>query len=84
VLSWALARSGRCEEALPWSRRALRLGTQDALLFFHRGVIERCLGNAGAARQWMRRSVELNPGFSTRWSPLAARIAGVDRTAPAS
>jgi hypothetical protein len=81
VLAWALARAGRCDEALPWSRRALRLGTQDGLLFFHRGMIERCLGNGGEARHWMRSAVELNPGFSTRWAPLAARIAGVDRTA---
>ena len=44
VLAWALARNGRCAEALPYSRRALRLGTHDALKFFHRGMIERCLG----------------------------------------
>ena len=31
ALGWALARAGRCDEALPWLRRALRLGTQDAL-----------------------------------------------------
>ena len=37
TLSWALARAGRCQEALGWSRRALRLGTQDWLLDFHRG-----------------------------------------------
>src|SRR5262249_20081325 len=45
VLAWALARNGRCTEALRWSRHALRLGTKDALKFFHRGVIERCLGH---------------------------------------
>ena len=50
VLAWALARNGRCAEALPYSRRALRLGTQDALKFFHRGMIERCLGHARGAR----------------------------------
>jgi tetratricopeptide (TPR) repeat protein len=84
VLAWALARAGRCDEALPWSRRALRLGTQDALLYFHRGMIGRCLGRGEEARTWMRRALALNPGFSTRWAPLAARIAGVDRTAPRS
>ena len=31
VLAWALARNGRCGDALGYSRRALRLGTQDAL-----------------------------------------------------
>jgi tetratricopeptide (TPR) repeat protein len=44
TLAWALARTGRCADALPWSQRALRLGTRDALKLFHRGMIERCLG----------------------------------------
>jgi tetratricopeptide (TPR) repeat protein len=75
VLAWALARSGRCAEALDYSRRALRLGTHDALKFFHRGMIERCLGDAPAARVWFRRALALNPHFSVRWSPLARRYA---------
>jgi tetratricopeptide (TPR) repeat protein len=75
LLAWALARSKRCEEARGWSERALRVGTRDALLFFHRGMIERCLGERAAARSWMRRALELNPGFSVRWAPLAQRIA---------
>ena len=68
TLAWALARAGRCGEALGWSRRALRLGTQDWLLFFHRGYIERCLGHAAAARAWFDRASELNPRYSIRWS----------------
>jgi len=61
VLAWALARNGRCAEALPFSKRALRLGTLDAAKFFHRGVIERCLGNRLAARRWFARSRATNP-----------------------
>jgi tetratricopeptide (TPR) repeat protein len=73
VLAWAFARNGRCAEALLWSKRSLRLGTQDALKFFHRGAIERCLGNRGAARMWFERALELNPHFSVLWAPAAAR-----------
>jgi tetratricopeptide (TPR) repeat protein len=75
VLAWALARNGRCAEALPYSKHALRLGTQDALKFFHRGMIERCLGHAGDARLWFRRAVALNPHFSLLWAPTARRLA---------
>jgi Flp pilus assembly protein TadD len=70
VLAWALARNGRCVEARRWSQRALRLGTRDASLFFHRGMIERCLGRPDA-RMWFRRAVALNPHFSLVWAPVA-------------
>ena len=75
VLAWALARNGRCADARGYSRLALRLGTQDALKFFHRGMIERCLGRRAAARAWFRRAVALNPYFSVLWGPLARRLA---------
>ena len=75
VLGWALERNGRCAEALPYSKHALRLGTHDALKFFHRGMIERCLGHATDARGWFRRAVALNPHFSLLWAPLARRLA---------
>jgi tetratricopeptide (TPR) repeat protein len=71
VLAWALARNGRCEEARRYSERALRLGTQDALKFFHRGMIERCLGNTSVAHAWLRRALALNPHFSLLWTPVA-------------
>ena len=43
-------------------------------MYFHRGMIERCLGDRGAGR-WFRRAVDLNPGFSVLWSPVAAKYA---------
>jgi tetratricopeptide (TPR) repeat protein len=71
VLAWTLERNGRCAEALQYSERALRLGTQDALKFFHRGMIERCLGNRAAARDSFRRALRLNAHFSLLWAPVA-------------
>jgi tetratricopeptide (TPR) repeat protein len=71
VLAFALARPGRCGEALGYSKLALRLGTRDALKFFHRAMIERCLGNRPAARAWFERALRLNPHFSLLWAPLA-------------
>jgi tetratricopeptide (TPR) repeat protein len=73
VLAWSLARAGRCGEALHWSRAALRLGTEDALKFFHRGAIERCLGHESDARSWLQRALALNPHFSLLWAPVARR-----------
>jgi len=73
VLAWVLARNGRCDEALRYSRLGLRLGTRDALKYFHRGMIERCLGHEAAARVWFGRALALNPHFSVLWAPVARR-----------
>ena len=73
VLGWALARNGQCRAALGYSTRSLRLGTQDALKFFHRGWIEACLGNRAQGAVWYRRALALNPTFSLLWAPVARR-----------
>ena len=73
VLAWTLARSGRCGEALRYSKRSLRLGTRDALKFFHRGWIEACLGDGPASRLWYGRALALNPSFSVLWAPVARK-----------
>ena len=73
ALAWALARNGQCQEALRWSKRALRLGTRDASMYFHRGYAERCAGNADEGRRWFRRALDLNPHFSLVWVPVVAR-----------
>jgi tetratricopeptide (TPR) repeat protein len=72
ALAWGLFRTGRCEQARRHSTHALRLGTRDALLVFHRAMIERCLGSR-SARAWFRRTVSINPHFSFLWAPVAHR-----------
>ena len=71
ALGWALARAGPCDPALPLTERALRLGTQDPLLYFHRGYAEGCAGNRAAMRDWYARALALSPHFSVRWAPVA-------------
>jgi tetratricopeptide (TPR) repeat protein len=73
VLAWALERTGHCGEALRYSKRALGLGTLDALKFFHRGMIEGCLGHRTTQRTWLARALRLNPDFSVLWAPVARR-----------
>ena len=75
ALAWALVRNGRCAEALTYMRRALSLGTLDALKLFHRGMAERCAGRAADGRRSFRRALALNPYFSLRFAPLAERLA---------
>ena len=79
ALGWALARAGRCGEAVKWLDRALRLGTRDALLFFHRGYAAGCAGDVAGMRTWYARAVRLNPQFSVRWAPVAKRTLTANR-----
>jgi tetratricopeptide (TPR) repeat protein len=71
ALAWALARAGRCDEAVPLAKRALRLGTEDGLLWFHLGYAQGCAGNEPAMRDAFRRALALSPAFSVRWAPVA-------------
>ena len=73
VLGWALARNGRCREALHYSQRSLRLGTRDAVKLFHRGYVAACLGRRAEAREFYRRALALNPRFSILWAPVARK-----------
>jgi predicted TPR repeat methyltransferase len=43
--------------------RALALGTQDAMLFYHAGMIELALGDSAAARAQLERALATNPAW---------------------
>jgi tetratricopeptide (TPR) repeat protein len=71
LLAWALFKQGLHMEARRAARQALRLGTEDASLFYHAGMIERALGDRAAARDYLERALTINSEFH----PIQARIA---------
>jgi tetratricopeptide (TPR) repeat protein len=73
AVAWTLFAKGRYQEAMGYANQALRLGTENALFFFHRGMIERALGRRAAARRDLARALDINPHFSILWSAEAAR-----------
>jgi tetratricopeptide (TPR) repeat protein len=73
ALGWALARAGWPRLALPWARRALSLGSQDALFLYHAGMAARAAGERAAARRWLAASLAHNPRFSPLYAPRARR-----------
>jgi Flp pilus assembly protein TadD len=73
ALGWALARAGRCTEGLRWAQRALRLGTRDALLWFHRGYAAGCAGDVAGMKRAYVTALSIDPGFSVRWVPVARK-----------
>jgi tetratricopeptide (TPR) repeat protein len=61
LLAWALHRSGRDAEARGPMSRALALGTRDAMLYFHAGMIDRATGDTASARIRLQRALAINP-----------------------
>ncbi len=59
--AWALYLSKRIPEAVAASRKAVALGTQDAAIFFHAGMIHRAAGHSAEARKWLTRALQTNP-----------------------
>jgi tetratricopeptide (TPR) repeat protein len=73
ALAWVLYKLGRWQEALAPMDRALELGTRDAKLFFHAGMIHRAAGNTLLARDYLARALATNPHFHVLHATTAAR-----------
>ena len=78
TLGWALRQAGRAEEALPYARAAVRLGTADAVLWYHLAATEADLGMLEEARGHLDKALSINPYLTVRDRPdalaLAARL----------
>ncbi|MFI2366863.1 tetratricopeptide repeat protein [Streptomyces sp. NPDC018833] len=71
AMGWALYRVGRAEDALPFAKLATGQGLRSALFAYHRGQIERELGEYGPARRHIEEALQTNPQFSPLLAPLA-------------
>ncbi len=76
VLGWALRQVGQPAAALSEADAALRYGTRDALLYYHRAVIEADLGRTAAARSDLGTAFGINPALTVRDLPAARALAG--------
>jgi tetratricopeptide (TPR) repeat protein len=74
VVAWARFRAGKAQGALTASEDALRLGTRDALFYYHAGAIENALGMRAEARRDLGTALSINPNFSLLHQADAARL----------
>jgi tetratricopeptide (TPR) repeat protein len=74
ALAWTLYRAGRYADALAAEQQALRLGTQNALFYFHLGLIYNGLGDSANARANLQRALAINPHFSVKYAPQATAL----------
>jgi tetratricopeptide (TPR) repeat protein len=72
VVAWNLYRNGKFEEARTAIAQAIRLGTQDAKLFFHAGMIYSSLGETTKAKEFLSVALAVNPYFHPIFAETAA------------
>lgn len=63
TLAWAYYKHKRYADAEKAIKQALRLNTQDPLLFYRAGKIYQAAGNEGLAKRYLFSAVNLNPNF---------------------
>ncbi len=73
VLAWALYKNGNLQEARSAMTEALKLGTKDARLFFHAGMIHHRLGEYETAKAYLQRALSTNPHFHIFHAEVAER-----------
>lgn len=71
VLAWTLFKNGRLDEAAAASEQALKLGTPEALFYYHAGMIAAAQGNTQQAKQHLTTALDLNPHFDFRQAQIA-------------
>jgi Flp pilus assembly protein TadD len=84
TLAWAAAANGAWQEAQQAAQQATRYETEDALLHFHRGMIELQCGNREEAVQRLKQALRLNAQFHPKYADEARQtlaelsVSGID------
>lgn len=66
ILAWAYYKNGAPEQALPFARESLRLGTKEAVIYYRAGTIANAAGEVEQARSWLQQALTLNPHFDNQ------------------
>jgi tetratricopeptide (TPR) repeat protein len=71
--AWAYYKNGKSEEAQSLMDQAMSLGTPDAYLYYHAGMIALELGDEAQARAYLEQALAINPHFSILYADEARR-----------
>jgi pentatricopeptide repeat protein len=71
ILAWCLFKKGQVQEAKAAIDEALRLGTREAQIHYHAGMIYNALGDKQKARKHLQRALEIAPEFDIIQSDIA-------------
>ena len=73
TFAWCALKAGKTAEAQTAIKEALRLGTRDARLYYHAGLIARAAGDRASARDYLQKALALNPQFDPMQAAIAKR-----------
>jgi tetratricopeptide (TPR) repeat protein len=59
--AWALYKNGRAADAIPYVEKAMRLGSANAILHYHAGMIYDAAGNRAKSKTQLRLALAQNP-----------------------
>jgi len=71
ALAWCLYKNGELNEARTAIEEALRLGTRDAGINYHAGMIYQALGDRARAARHLNLALRINPTFDVLQSEIA-------------
>jgi tetratricopeptide (TPR) repeat protein len=71
--AWAYYKNGIYREAQAMMDKAMALGTRDAHLYYHAGMIALKLGDTERAREYLEDALTINPHFSILYAEEATR-----------
>lgn len=71
ALAWCLYKKGRLDEAKQASDEALRLGTRDARLLYHAGMIALAAGDNKKGADYLKQALAVNPSFDVLQAEVA-------------
>jgi tetratricopeptide (TPR) repeat protein len=74
TLAWALYKNRRYEEAGAAMTEALKLGTRDARMYHHAGMIAAARGQSAQARELFERALAIHPAFDLVYAAEAKRM----------
>ena len=52
----------------------MKLGTPEAMFYYHAGLIANARAEAAASKQLLEKALKLNPGFDVRQAAIARKV----------
>ena len=85
ALAWCLFKKGELARAREWIEQATKLGTRDARIFFHAGMIFEAVGARRPAAKYFKRALDPNLSLDLSQTDVAReKLAALDSLAQAS